>query len=598
MDDLSLESPVDLVTFMKSTQVAGTECGNNFVGYVIDHAPGPTMMVQPTVDLAKRWSRQRLTPMIDEMECLNSKIKPARARDSGNTVLSKEFDGGILIMSGANSAAGLRSMPVKYLVLDEIDNYPHDVDGEGDPVKLARERRKNFTRGKELNISSPKTKDVSRIEKGFVRGDQRRYYVPCPHCNEKQTLEFGHLKYELDSDGDLLPETVAYACIHCGGLIAEYHKTWMLENGCWIAEGKLNNKHHSYHINALYSPLGWESWSEIVQKFLEAKDDKAALKTFVNTIEGLPYEETVNKIAADVLRARAEDYPLRECPMGTLVLSAGVDTQPDRFEVVVWGHGLNNHSWAIDYHIIYGSPSQTSVRRQLDEYLSTPFPHIAGCELMIQPTAIDSGGHNTQDIYDYCRIRKHRKIFATKGYSVSGRPIIGKPTKVDVTTKGRTLKKGAEVWMVGSDTAKLYIYNRLQIDDPDSDGYIHFSKHLPKEFFKQIVSEKLDTIYSKGHPRLQWVLPPGVRNEVLDCTVGAFAAAFSPFLGINKWRPAQWRALEELVQPATPDLFASAAAEDRDEQVATAAPRANGSRKRARKRGKGKGLVSGAMSGL
>ena len=473
-------------------------------------------------------------------------------------------------------------MPVKNLMLDEVDAYPYDVDGEGDPVELARNRLKTFARSKELDISTPTTKGMSRIARGYEEGDRRRLYVPCPSCLEKQPLEFKNLQWLKDEDGEHLPETVALACVHCGVLIDEYKKTWMLENKEWIAEGAANDKHHSYHINSLYSPLGWESWASIVIKFLAAKHDVTLLKTFTNTIEGLPFEETSDKIDVHSLQARAVDYPLRECPAGVLVLTAGVDTQPDRFEVVVWGHGSNQQTWPIDYHVIWGSPSLKSVRAQLDEYLATPFPHVAGCDLVIQATAIDSGGHNTQDIYDYCRLRKSRRIFATKGYSTSGRPILGKPTRVDVTIGGKTMKKGAEVWMVGADTTKMMIYNRLGIDDPDADGFVHFSKHLTTGFYKQLTSEKLATRYVKGHPRLEWVKPAGVRNEVLDCTVGAHAAAY--YLGLHRWRPAQWRRLEEKVQPATPDMFSAGDVEMQDTAVDDIAKGAKPARRKSRPR--------------
>lgn len=565
MDDLSQESPVEVVSFMKCTQIAGTEIINNWLAYTIEQTPGPGLIVQPTVDLGKRWSRQRLSPMIADMPGLNERIKDSRSRDSGNTVLSKEYDGGITIITGANSAAGLRSMPVKYLGLDEVDAYPPDVDGEGDPVDLAVERTSNFARSKILLISTPTTKGLSRIEKSYNEGDQRRLYVPCPHCHEKQSLELKNLHWEKDDHGEHLPDTAAYACAFCGVLIEEYHKTWMLENYEWVVEGKPNEKHHSYQINKLYSPLGWTSWATIARKFLAAKKNRTKLKTFTNTTEGLPFEETGDKVDPHVLMTRAEEYPLGECPLGVLVLVAGVDTQPDRFEVVVWGLGLNQHEWAIDYHVIYGSPSLKETRAALDEYLATPFPHAAGCELSIQAAGVDSGGHNTQDIYDYCRIRKSRRIIATKGYSVSGRPIIGKPTKVDVTIHGKTMAKGADLWMIGSDTAKKLIYSRLQVSDPAADGYVHFSKHLSENFYKQLTSEKLGTRYHKGHPILEWILPSGVRNEVLDCTVNAKAAAY--FLGVHRWRPAQWRQLEERVQPPTTDMFALSQSAGTDQTI-------------------------------
>ena len=595
MDDLSQDSPVSRVSFMKGAQIGGTEAGNNWIGYQIDHAPGPGMVVQPTVDMGKRWSKQRLAPMIEDMECLAAKVKESRSRDSGNTTMSKEYDGGILIISGANSASGLRSMPVKNLMLDEVDAYPYDVDGEGDPVELAINRTKTFSRKKILLISTPTTKGMSRIERSFKDGDQRRYHVPCPHCDEKQALEFKNLHWLKNEDGTHRPETAEYACIHCGAVIPEHHKTWMLDNGEWIAEGIPNLSHHSYHINSLYSPLGWESWAQIVEKFIKAKNDPALLKTFTNTIEGLPFEENGDTVDRHVLQERAEPYPLRIVPLGGLVLTAGVDTQDNRLEVVVYAHN-DREKWPIDYHVIYGSPGEMGTWAILDDYLKAPFPHAAGCELTIQATVIDSGGHYTQQVYDFCRLRKHRHIIAGKSYSIRGKPILGKPSKTDVSIKGKTITNGAEVWMIGSDTAKSLIYSWLRVTEANADGYMHFSDQLPDAFYTQLTAEKLATRYVKGFPVVEWVLPSGTRNEVLDCTVYATAAFW--LLGLHRWRPAQWKQLEERVQPVTGDLFTAASESEQNEQaqkiIKTVKPK---TRHRSRRRPGAGGFV-GATGGM
>ncbi|HFB98050.1 MAG TPA: phage terminase large subunit family protein, partial [Bryobacterales bacterium] len=230
MDALSPASPIERVVFMKGAQVGATETGNNMIGYVIHHAPGPMLAVLPTVEMAKRNSRQRIDPLIEESEVLKGRVRPARSRDSGNTVLAKEFPGGILVMTGANSAVGLRSMPVRYLFLDEVDGYPGDVDGEGDPVALAEARTRTFSRRKIYVVSTPTIKGVSRIEREYEASDQRRYFVPCPHCGHMQWLQFERLRWEKGE-----PETAHYLCENCETPIEEHHKTAMLENGEWRA---------------------------------------------------------------------------------------------------------------------------------------------------------------------------------------------------------------------------------------------------------------------------------------------------------------------------------------------------------------------------
>ena len=230
MDCLSPTSPVERVVFMKAAQLGATEMGSNWIGYVIHHAPGPMMAVWPTVEMAKRNSKQRIDPLIEESSALAELIAPARSRDSGNTILAKEFRGGVLVMTGANSAVGLRSMPVRYLFLDEVDGYPLDVEGEGDAISLAEARTRTFARRKIFIVSTPTISGASAIEREYEASDQRRYFVPCPHCSHRQWLRFEQLRWDKGQ-----PETAAYICESCDTAIAEHHKTWMLEHGEWRA---------------------------------------------------------------------------------------------------------------------------------------------------------------------------------------------------------------------------------------------------------------------------------------------------------------------------------------------------------------------------
>jgi len=223
--------------------------------------------------------------------------------------------------------------------------------------------------------------------------------------------------------------------------------------------------------------------------------------------------------------------------------------------------------WPIDHHVIFGNPGEQAIWKSLDDYLLAPFEHAAGLELPISAAAIDSGGHFTQQTYDFCRLRKSRHIIAVKGSSMKNRPILGKPSKVDVNVRGQHLKNGAEVWQVGTDTAKSLIYSLLEISEPEADGYIHFSNQLPGEFYKQLTSEKLARRYVKGFPVNEWVKPAGARNEILDCFVYALAAYW--LIGVNRWRPSQWRQLEQRIQPSTPDMFAGEPVVNVEEPAAT-----------------------------
>jgi phage terminase large subunit GpA-like protein len=238
--------------------------------------------------------------------------------------------------------------------------------------------------------------------------------------------------------------------------------------------------------------------------------------------------------------------------MGGLLVTAGVDTQDNRLEVVLWAYGKDGQQWAIDYHVFYGDPSSPALWDELDEYLQKELHHESGEAIKISAAAVDTGGHHTQRVYDFCRTRRYRHIIAIKGSSTRNKPVISKPANVDVTFSGKTLKDGVQLWPVGTDTAKEVIYGKFNIKA--GAGSMHFSHELPDEFYEQISSEKLITRYHKGFPRKEWVKPSHVRNEVLDCSVYSLAAAYH--LGMNKFSQRDWKTLEDTVQPLTKDLFA------------------------------------------
>src|ERR1035437_8477296 len=257
MDCLSPSSLIERVAFMKGAQVGATECGNNWLGFIIHQAPGPMMAVQPTVEMAKRNSKQRIDPLIEESEVLRKLVRDPRSRDSGNTILSKEFPGGVLVMTGANSAVGLRSMAARYLFLDEVDGYPGDVEGEGDPVNLALARTRTFARRKMFMASTPKITGLSRIEAAFEASDQRRYWVPCPYCAEFQTLKFAQLKWPKGK-----PDSAVYVCVGCGAEVQNHQKRQMSDAGWWRPSATGHDRTAGYHLSSLYSPVGWFSWGD------------------------------------------------------------------------------------------------------------------------------------------------------------------------------------------------------------------------------------------------------------------------------------------------------------------------------------------------
>jgi phage terminase large subunit GpA-like protein len=531
MDCLSPSSPIVDVWLMKPAQIGGTECGNNWVGFVINKAPGPMMYVEPTVDLAKRISKQRLQPMIDESPVLKGKVKDSRSRDSGNTLLAKEFPGGVLILTGANSAAGLRSMPARYLFLDEVDAYPGDVEGEGDPIRLAAARTSTFARKKRFMVSTPLDRGSSRIEAGYEDSDKRRYFVPCPFCKAEQILRWSGIVFTKD-EKYRLTGPVRYKCEHCGELIEERYKTWMLENGRWIAEAPGPRKAAGFHLSALYSPIGWKSWADCAEQFLEArkKRDKLLLKTWTNTVLGESWEEEGLTVDDGSLLSRREKYPA-QVPAGGLVLTVGVDVQGDRIEAKVKAWGRDGESWLIEYAILRGNPeTDLQVWVDLGQLLERTFDHESGVRLRILAACVDSG-HATGQVYRFVRAREQARVFAVKGYGGKGVPVL--------RISEHRNKAGVKLGLVGTDTCKSTIYSRLVIPD-FGPGYMHFPTSVGTEYFEGLTAEKKVTKKVRGEVREEWV-KMRARNEPLDCEIYAYAAL--ELLNIQNWD-----ALERMIQ--------------------------------------------------
>ena len=526
-DSLSSQSLVNEVALMKGAQISGTETCTSVLGYYMAEDPCPILCVQPTVDLAQRFSKTRIVPLIENSPTLKGKVKESKSRDSGNTILQKEFPGGILMLAGANSAAGLRSASIRILLLDEVDGYPQDVEGEGDPVDLAKARTITFARRKVMELSTPTTKGVSRIEASYENTDKRRYFVPCPECGEFHILEFKNFVIPTDGAGNKLPEQAYMACPHCGSVLKEKHKTIMLRDGVWRPtrpEG-INPRKRGYHISAFYSPLGFLSWAEIAQMWIDAQKDQRKLKVFVNTILGETWEEQGEDVEIVNLESRREYYGTHSdgcivVPDEVLILTAAVDVQDSRLEAEIVGWAAGERSWGIDYRVFMGSPGQKTVWDELDAYLQRAWHTDTGYTLKPACVCIDSGGHFATEVYDFVKPKENRRVFAIKGRGGLGVPLVGKHTRGN--------RANVALFPVGDDTGKETVLNRLKIVHADDDGYCHFPRD-PKagydaDYFESLTSERRVIRYHKGKPRIEWVKKSGARNEALDIRKYATAA--------------------------------------------------------------------------
>lgn len=564
MWSLSVESPVIQVSFVSGTQLGKTEVGNNFVGYVIGHAGSSILVVQPTGDMAMRWSRQRLDVMIETTAQLRARIAPARSRDANNTAKMKRYPGGYLIIGQAESAASLSSLPARFVFMDEVDSYPLDVDGEGDPVTIAERRTDSFGRRRKIFLvsSAKKLLGASIIWREYQRSDRRLYHVPCPRCDHRQALEFENI----------LP-TGEYLCAHCGQGIPHTAKTDLLQAGEWVASHpERSNSHRGYRLPSLYAPVGLgPTWKDLFEDRQKAADDPVQIKTFVSTRCAEPWEQKEGKIEPEDLKGIREDWHMREVPDPVLMVTAAVDVQKSRFHVTLFGFSRGPQVWLLDRAEIPGSPVEPAAWDELEEYIDQPLVNRWGVEIYPMLTAVDSGNW-TQEVYTACRERQHKGWVPVKGHSQRGHPVIGRPRLVDVNIAGRTLRQGLRLYLIGVDTAKDTMLDRLAItpDKVESERWIHLPADLPDEWFDQITSERKDPETDA------WVkVRPGARNEDIDVLVYGFAAACHPKCRLLKLREADWLRKEERLHPAVNDLFQglpAAAVQEKRAPVVTAKP--------------------------
>lgn len=528
MEALSAHHPAEVVVLQWGSQLAKSETGNNWFGYVVDHEPGTMLMVQPTVSMCEQYSKQRIAPMT-EVPPLAGKIRDARERDSGNTTLLKEFPGGSLLMRGANSPSGLSGLAIRYAFFDEVDQYEADIDDQGDPITVGSQRTRTFVSGRKILITStPTIKGASRIEKELSDCTVRHYFVPCPLCGTFQVLQWtpteacrGGVVWEpQDPRG-----TAAYQCAECMERIPATQRDRMVAEGVWRVTQQGDPLRWGYKISSLYSP--WISWGELAEMFLRAKrEGPSKLKPFVNLQLGETWDVgEVSAVEARGLMLRLEKgwgagYGI-EVPEAACVLTAGVDVQSVRgsiiVEVVAWGEGLE--SWSIDYLRIDGDPTNPppkGVWGELDRALSRTYMHPTLGPMTIKATCVDTGDNST-NCYAFVRPRQKRRVWGVKGASEdNGKPIW--PDKVSKSNKGKI-----DLRVINVSQAKEDVYWRLRVNTPGP-GYSHFPAGRDEAYFDELTSEALKVEYKGGRGRKKWVLAEGRRNEALDVRVYAYAA--------------------------------------------------------------------------
>jgi phage terminase large subunit GpA-like protein len=514
MDAVS-DPEIGTVVFKKSAQTGGTEVILNAIGYHIHQDPAPILVVQPNIKMVNSWSKSRLTPMLRDTPVLRGKVGDPRSKDSSNTIHEKVFEGGILAVATAGSPADLASRPIRIVLFDEVDKYPPSVKEEGDAIELGTVRTETFWNSKTVKVSTPTVDEISRIDAEWNESDQRYYEVPCPRkgCGRYQRLIFrGGVKWDKDARGN--PVNVHYECGFCKGKILEHEKHRMLKKGRWVASRPWVTGIAGFHISALYSP--WTSWEKIARKFLKAHRSKSneQLRVFVNTVLGETWKEDTTTVDEGGLLARREEYgPL--VPERVCAITAGVDVQDDRIEASVYGWAPGEESWLLEHAVIPGrTETDLAPWQDLDLLLGKRYPHALGPTLIVMAAAIDSGGHATMQVYDFCKPREARRIWAVKGGSKPGIPAVGRPS--------RNNAGNVPLRIIGTDAIKRTLFSRLKLEAPGP-GFMHFPMTVDEEYFLQITAESLIKIRDKGEVKFLWK-KNRERNESLDAAVYANAA--------------------------------------------------------------------------
>lgn len=515
------------IVMVAASQVGKSEAINNIIGYIIDQDPGSILFIQPTTIDAKEYSKLRIAPMIRDCPVLKAKVADSKSRDSNNTILQKAYPGGILTMCGSTEAHALASKPIRYILGDERDRWAASAGNEGDPWGLAMARQTTFYNAKAVEVSTPTVKGASAIETSYAEGTMERWCTKCPHCGKYHEIKFSDIRYESEEKIVAKKKTykvlsVLYRCPSCGKSSTE--REIKKAPAKWIADNPsaYENGVRSFWLNAFVSQ--WATWTSIILKYLNAIGNTKRLQVVYNTSFGELWEDRGDLQDEDSLLARREIYPA-ELPKGVLCLTCGLDTQDDRMEYEVIGHGHFGETWGIEKGVVLGRPDDPAVWRTLDEKVfDRVFKFEDELGLRVSISFCDEGGHFTQTIREQCQKRLRKKVFAIKGRGGPDIPYTSPPKKQKIVIGGRQVGTCWQ-YQLGVDAGKQIIMDNLAVQTVGS-KYCHFPKRddYGTAYFAGLLSEHL--VY-KAERKQPWVwekIPGHERNEALDCRNYALAA--------------------------------------------------------------------------
>ena len=538
---LSDDHPCKEVVAMVASQMFKTQISLNWFGSTVHQSPSNFLWLMPTGKLHKRIAA-RIDKTIAAVDVLKERVAKPNSRSAINNIDTKEYLGGTLFIATAGSAANLAEVPARRVAIDEVDRCEANVDGEGDPIKLAKARQTTFSYNrKSFYYSSPTIDGESKIKDLFDAGTQRKALAECIHCGHPQELLFENL---VRTDDGL----ALYPCESCGGMHRESDKTKMFKNGLWSDPVKENSEVESFTASAMYQPYGWLSWSDLLEEYETAKKaldagNDSMMIVFFNTRLARTWKRNVQTVSFEALKERAEGYQLRLCPYGVLFLTAGVDTQDNRLAVQIVGWGRDLKAWIVDYVELLGDPAEDAVWNSLADLLNTKIEHESGAELKVIASAIDTGGHRGEAVKNFVRSKRIQCPIAIHGaVKVNAQPL-SKGSMQDVNWKGVLDKQGVMLHSVGTIEIKHYLFSRIQKDAGKDEQQItlHFSNQLSDEYFAGIISET----YNKDKRRYE--KKPGVRNESLDTLVYAYSALHHSTIRAHRFQESDWKRLEQSI---------------------------------------------------
>ncbi len=543
MRALSDDHPCKRVVCMVSSQMFKTQIALNWIGASVHQSPANFLLLMPTGKLQKRIAA-RVDKTVAEVDVLRERFAKPNSRSAINNLDTKEFVGGSLFIATAGSAANLSEVPARRVAFDEIDRADVDVDGEGDPVKLAETRQTTFAHNKKsYYYSSPTIDGESRIHDLFTEGTQRHALAECVHCGHAQDLVFEKLIVSDDQ------KTAMYPCSECGGMHYESDKPAMFKNGLWSEQICGDGETESFTAHSMFLPYGWMSWldlwreHEAAKKLLDTGND-SMMVVFYNTRLARTWKRNIQVVDYQSLIDRAEHYPLRVAPEGVLLITAGVDTQDNRLAVQIVGWGRNLTGWVLDYIELPGDPANDQVWDDLTELINRGIQHESGLVMQIRATAIDTGGHRGEAVKSYVRHGYITTPIAIKGSSRYDAEPISKGAMIDVKWNGRIYEKGVRVHQVGTVEIKHSLFSKMKNDGDKDPNHrkLRFTRDLSSEYFSGLISET----YNRSKKRYE-KRNDGVRNEPLDTLTYAYAALHHHSIRAHRFSERDWVALESRI---------------------------------------------------